>query len=593
MAEDTLRIKIKADDVYSSELKRMRAKFNQASVAIAGTLTAAATAVGVLVVKTAAAGDQFHKMSIRTGVAVKTLSEFSHIADLSGTNIETVSKGLTKLQKTANDANNGLSTAVRGFDQIGVSVNDANGELKDTETLFFEVMEGLRGVESRTKQAAIAQELFGKAGSKMIPIINESAESIEDLRKEAHELGITFDQEAANNAAKFTDEMDRLKKSSSALGKEMGLTLLPVLSELAERYTKLFKFIQHVTAGEEKQRKSMSQLNEEIDAQRKAISELEKKSQSVSMLDGFKQQQIQREIADRQQVISGLNQERIALNEVLKEKEALAAQEEEDKERESQTVSSGGFLAQQYSQYQQSRMLTDQYLEEEKEAKKNAWDEETDALLERYQADLDATARRNAFEMELYQEVQDQRDKQRREDLEATRRNEKLKLQAMQQGASNTVALISNLSQLAGDEHEGYFNMLKGARIAEAAINTFAGATRAYAEYPYPYSLIVSGLVIAAGLAQIAVIARQQFDGGGGVGGSSAGGASGGGTPPTTTPPEIATPPASGDQQQREQQVTFVINNPIGDENWDNIMEEQVIPAWNRARDRNVNISTG
>jgi hypothetical protein len=593
MAEDTLRIKIKADDVYSSELKRMRAKFSQASVAVAGTLVAVGTAMGALVAKTAAAGDQFHKMSIRTGVSVKTLSELSHVAAISGTNIETVSKGMTKLQKTANDANNGLSTATRGFDQIGVSVNDANGQLKDTESLFFEVIEGLRTVESRTKQAAIAQEIFGKSGAQMIPIINESAESIENLREEAHELGITFDQEAADNAAKFTDEMERLTKSAGALGKEMGLTLLPVLSDLADRYTKLFKFIQHVTAGEENQRKSMSQLNEEIDAQRQAISKLEQKSQSLSMLDGFKQQQIQREIADRQQVIAGLNQERIALNEVLKEKEAMAAQEEAEADRASDTISAGGFLAQQHLQYQQSRQLTDQYLAEEKEAKDVAYEAETEALVEKYNMELALQARQNSFMQEMRDEVEKQQEIKRRRDLAATRRNEQLKLQAMQQGASNAVALLSNLSQLAGEEHEGYFNMLKGARIAEAAINTFAGATRAYAEYPYPYSLIVSGLVIAAGLAQIAVIARQQFDGGGGVGGSSGGGTGGGGTPPTISPPEIAAPPATGDQPQREQQVTFVINNPIGDENWDNIMEEQVIPAWNRARDRNVNISTG
>lgn len=58
-------------------------------------------------------------------------------------------------------------------------------------------------------------------------------------------------------------------------------------------------------------------------------------------------------------------------------------------------------------------------------------------------------------------------------------------------------------------------NIAKGLAIGEATINTFAGATRAYKDFPYPMSAVISGLVVATGLANVAAIANQKFAKGG------------------------------------------------------------------------------
>jgi len=52
------------------------------------------------------------------------------------------------------------------------------------------------------------------------------------------------------------------------------------------------------------------------------------------------------------------------------------------------------------------------------------------------------------------------------------------------------------------------FGIQKEVSIANALINTYLGATRALADYAYPYSLIVAALTIVAGLAQVANIEK-------------------------------------------------------------------------------------
>jgi len=61
----------------------------------------------------------------------------------------------------------------------------------------------------------------------------------------------------------------------------------------------------------------------------------------------------------------------------------------------------------------------------------------------------------------------------------------------------------------------------KAIAMGMAAVNTAEGATKALASEPPPFNFIDMGLVIAAGVAQEAIIAQQKFAGGGIVGGNS------------------------------------------------------------------------
>jgi hypothetical protein len=70
------------------------------------------------------------------------------------------------------------------------------------------------------------------------------------------------------------------------------------------------------------------------------------------------------------------------------------------------------------------------------------------------------------------------------------------------------------------------FGESKAVRVAMAIADTFAGATRALAEHPAPYSYIVAAGIVAAGLANVKSILSAKPGGGGGA--SASGGAAAG-----------------------------------------------------------------
>lgn len=76
---------------------------------------------------------------------------------------------------------------------------------------------------------------------------------------------------------------------------------------------------------------------------------------------------------------------------------------------------------------------------------------------------------------------------------------------AIQQSASTFAAL--------GGQNKKAFEASKALNIAMAIMNTYMGATKALATYPWPFGLIAAGLAIASGFAQVAQIRSQHYSG--------------------------------------------------------------------------------
>ena len=83
-------------------------------------------------------------------------------------------------------------------------------------------------------------------------------------------------------------------------------------------------------------------------------------------------------------------------------------------------------------------------------------------------------------------------------------------LQNFSQVISLTGQMFGSFAALAESQDKKNFKLSQGLRMGEAVMNTAAGVTRALAEYPWPYSVIVGAIVAASGAAQIATIASAK-----------------------------------------------------------------------------------
>ena len=201
-------------------------------------------AFAMIVKKTADIGDQFDKMSLRTGVSVEKLSALAHVADISGTSIDTIENSLRFLASGLKDAADGTGLAKDAFEELGISVVDSEGNLRDTVDVMKEAATKLSKMTDETKKVALAGEIFGKRyGSQLLPMLKMGGQGIEDLMKQAEKLNLTITDKAAKAAANFKDEMTKLTGSIAGLGRDIGNILIPHLTELSKRAVEVVKNI--------------------------------------------------------------------------------------------------------------------------------------------------------------------------------------------------------------------------------------------------------------------------------------------------------------------------------------------------------------
>jgi len=237
-----LSVLLQARDKLSGPLGTMQGKLEGVAAKARG-LGIAMTAMGGAITGAAALsvknfvsmGDEIQKMALRTGFGTEALSEMAFALKISGSEIGAFEKGIKRMASFILDAKDGLSTSTDALDRLGISVQQLEG--LSPEKAFELLSNAIADVPDELTKAALAQDVFGKAGTGLLPLLNEGAAGISALRKEAHDLGVVFDQEAANKAAQLGDTMTRLKGSMTGLSLTIGSALAPVIESAVKQIT--------------------------------------------------------------------------------------------------------------------------------------------------------------------------------------------------------------------------------------------------------------------------------------------------------------------------------------------------------------------
>jgi len=169
-------------------------------------------------------GDALDKMSKRTGFSVKALSGLIFAARRSGTSIEAVEKAVKRMQRTIYDAGRGLAETTDALGELGLTFADLEG--KSPEEQFRLIARRLATVADASKKAALAQILFGRAGTMILPMLK----GYDALIAKAKELGLVLTAKDIASAHAFADAwgdlMDVLKINVFMVGSALAPALV-------------------------------------------------------------------------------------------------------------------------------------------------------------------------------------------------------------------------------------------------------------------------------------------------------------------------------------------------------------------------------
>ena len=179
----------------------------------------------------AAYGDNIDKMSQKMGLSAQAYQEWDAILQHSGASIDSLLPSMRSLTTAA-------ETGSAAFDKIGLSQEAVAGMSR--EDLFAATIAGLQNVSDESERTYLASQLLGRGASELGPLLNTSAEEVEEMRQRVHELGGVMSDESVKSAAAYQDALQDLQTAFAGAKRGFIAEFLPEITGVMKGVTALF-----------------------------------------------------------------------------------------------------------------------------------------------------------------------------------------------------------------------------------------------------------------------------------------------------------------------------------------------------------------
>lgn len=199
-------------------------------------------AIGGAAMKSAAWADDLNTLSKQTGLTTEDLQKMQYASELVDVSVDDIAGSMSKMRRAM--ATDGKQDV---FAQLGVSVRDGTGALRDSSTVFYEVLDRLGKVGNETERDALAMEIFGRSADQLAGIIDDGGASLKALGEEAENLGLILDQDTLDAMNRVNDQIDRLKAQAQGQFAKAGAAALealtPAIEGIVNAISKVLEFI--------------------------------------------------------------------------------------------------------------------------------------------------------------------------------------------------------------------------------------------------------------------------------------------------------------------------------------------------------------
>lgn len=175
------------------------------------------------------AADAANDIAERTGLAIQEIAGLQLAFKMGDVDAQALTSTMSKLSKS-------VVENADAFARIGVNTKTVDGSFRSTREILGDVADKFASYEDGVGKAALAQELFGKSGAELIPVLNQGAAGLAEMDAMAAKLGLTLDKETARQAQKFNDVIGLIGAGTQGIATRIAADLLPTLSGLAEEF---------------------------------------------------------------------------------------------------------------------------------------------------------------------------------------------------------------------------------------------------------------------------------------------------------------------------------------------------------------------
>jgi len=225
------------DTTGADEYKKSLESVEKTVATVVGAAAAAAGIIGWAVHKAAASMGELYSFAELNDVSARSLAALGKIAVENDGSLEGMKSTVASLNKVVGEAALGIGRGAMTFEKLNMSAKNADGSVKNVDDILGEVADKMQGL-SRQEQLALGAKLG--IDPQFVKVLAQGSENLAKLREEA-ELYNPFKE----GDYELADKVDKLFTKASAsvgvFGKQVAVSLFPVIKQMLEGYLAWFK----------------------------------------------------------------------------------------------------------------------------------------------------------------------------------------------------------------------------------------------------------------------------------------------------------------------------------------------------------------
>ena len=184
--------------------------------------------------------DEINTNSKKYNISSDTYQKWMYAAEIIDVSAETIGASLGKMVKQ-------MDKAPQKFEELGVSIKDASGKYRDSEDVFYDVVNAIGQIEDETEQEILANELFGRSFQELNPLIDAGTDSLKELGQEAEDRHVIMTPEELATMQSAKDALDKVRA-------QLATALAPVIEALSPYIEKITTWLAEKLASPRVQR---------------------------------------------------------------------------------------------------------------------------------------------------------------------------------------------------------------------------------------------------------------------------------------------------------------------------------------------------
>jgi hypothetical protein len=177
-----------------------------------------------------------------TGLDTEAASQWAEVLKVRNINTKTFQMGLGKLSKTMEAARGGNDKALATLVRYGVSLKDIG--TGDVSSALGGLADNFSKLTNPAEKAALAQQLLGRAGMQLAPLLSKGSQGIADQLEMAQRYGAALSGDAAKSAGDLIARQRELQMASDGIKVQLGQALIPLMASLATTITQVVAVMQ-------------------------------------------------------------------------------------------------------------------------------------------------------------------------------------------------------------------------------------------------------------------------------------------------------------------------------------------------------------